>query len=312
MLVRRWPVGLTLWLAFLIIAQIVAFVMVSNFFVLTRHGQLLDTAALAGNTVGQVRIAELVNTVLNTISVVSLAIAMAIVAFIALIRRRVAVGVGAILLIVGANVTTQLLKALITRPELGVDLERAAAGNSLPSGHTTTAASVAVALLLVLPARLRGIGAVLGAIFTAVAGVATLSAGWHRPSDGVAALLVVGGWAGVAGLFIVLAQRRHGGVEYGQPSRAATIALTLAGFALLAGSLLATIVTDRALDTSTDEWGRYRLLTAYAGGAAAIAGAAALLLASVLATVHRVVPRTVPGYADSLDPQDHHDLAIVR
>jgi hypothetical protein len=39
--------------------------------------------------------------------------------------------------------------------------------------------------------------------------VATLPAGWHRPSDVVAALLVVGVWANVAGLFILVAQGGH-------------------------------------------------------------------------------------------------------
>src|SRR5207245_1071112 len=100
--------------------------------------------------------------------------------------------VGAVLLIVGANLTTQLLKSVLVRPVLGIDPERAAAGNSLPSGHTTIAASVAVAVLLVVPAAVRGVSAVVGAVLTAAAGVATLSAGWHRSSDAVAALLVVG------------------------------------------------------------------------------------------------------------------------
>ena len=46
--------------------------------------------------------------------------------------------------------------SMIYRPDLGVDPERAAAGNSLPSGHTTIAASVAVALVLVVPSKARG------------------------------------------------------------------------------------------------------------------------------------------------------------
>ncbi len=82
--------------------------------------------------------------VLNTISVVSLAATTAVVGFIALARRRIAVAIGAVALIAGSNVTTQILKEVIYCPHLGVDLERL--NNSLLEGHTTIVASVAAAL----------------------------------------------------------------------------------------------------------------------------------------------------------------------
>jgi hypothetical protein len=228
-----------------------------------------------------------------------LVIATAVIGFIALIRRRVAVAFGAMLLIVGANLTTQLLKQVIDRPRLGVDLQRATAGNSLPSGHTTTAAAVAVALLLVLPAGVRGAGGMLCALLAALVGIATLSAGWHRPSDAVAALLIVGVWACVAGLFIVAAQRRDGVVEYQLPNRFAVGALTVVGLVLLAGAALALALTDQALSTPVEQLGRRRLLAAYGGGALGIAGVAGLVVASVLATAHRVAPQVVPPTVNS-------------
>lgn len=292
---RGWPLGLTLWLLVLAAADAVGIVAVWRYFVRSRPGQLLDTIALAGNTIGRTRIEGVVDTVLNDISAASLLLAAVAVGFIALIRRRVAVAFGALLLIVGANLTTQLLKQFIVRPDLGVDPQRAAAGNSLPSGHTAVAASVAVAFVLVLPPRLRGVGAVLGALFAAVAGIATLSAGWHRPSDAVAALLVVGGWAAVAGLVTVAAQRRHGDVRYGPSNRYAVRALAVAGIVLLAGAGLALALTHQVLSTPPDELSRQRLLVAYAGGAMGIAGTAGLVVASVLATAHRVVPQVVPA-----------------
>jgi membrane-associated phospholipid phosphatase len=295
LLMRRWPIGLGLWFLVLAAAEVAGLVAVGRFFVRSEHGQLLDTVALSGNWIGQARIDGVVDTILNTVSVVSLLAATAVIGFIALIRRRVAVAFGAILLIVGSNMTTQVLKRLLERPELGVDMERAAAGNSLPSGHTTIAAAVAIALLLVLPARLRGVGAVLGAAAAAAVGIATLSAGWHRPSDVVAALLVVGVWACVAGLFILLAQRRHGDVEYGPANRFAALTLALVGLGLLAGAALALGLTNQRLSTPVDELSRNRLLTAYGGGALGIAGVTSLVVASVLATAHRVVPRAVPS-----------------
>ena len=283
-----------MWLTVLGAVDVVLFVGVLHFFVRSPHGQLLDTVALTGNSIGQTHIQGLVDTILNTISVASLVLATAFVGFIALVRRRVAAAVGAVLLIVGANLTAQLLKFLIVRPDLGIDPERAAAGNSLPSGHTTIAASVAVALLLVVPAAVRGVWAVVGAVLSAAAGVATLSAGWHRPSDAIAALLIVGAWACAAGLYMVVAQRTHGDVEYGPGNRYVTVLLAVAGFALLAGAWIAVTLTDQVLTTPPDEVSRHRLLAAYVGGAMGIAGAASLVMASVLATAHRVVPAAVP------------------
>jgi len=290
---RRWPVGLVLWLLVLACAELLSFLAVWRLFVQSQHGQLLDTVALTGNSIGRTRIENLVDTGLNTISVLSLVTATAVIAFIALIRRRVAVAFGAMLLIAGANVTTQVLQQIIDRPELGVDLPRAAAGNSLPSGHTTTAASVAIALILVLPARVRGVAAILAALSAAFVGVATLSAGWHRPSDAVAALLVTGVWACVAGLFIVAAQRRYGDVDYGPRNRFALYALTVVGLALMVGAGLALALTDQTLSTPVEELSRRRLFVAYGGGALGIAGVASLVVASVLATAHRIVPQVV-------------------
>jgi membrane-associated phospholipid phosphatase len=300
---REWPIGLVLWLLVLACVEVAGFVLVWQFFVQSEHGQLLDAVALAGNSIGQARVEKPVDTVLNAMSALSLVIATVTVGFIAVIRRRIAVAFGAILLIVGANATTQALKLVIARPELGVDVQRAAAGNSLPSGHTTIAASVAVAFMLVQPARLRGVCGVLGAVFAAVAGVATLSAGWHRPSDAVAALLVVGAWGCVAGLVIVVAQRHHGGVDYGPPNRFAVVALTVAGLVLLAGAGLALALTDQVLSTPPDALSRHRLMAAYGGGAMGIAGTAALVLASVLATAHRVAPQAVPATAHRAVPK---------
>jgi membrane-associated phospholipid phosphatase len=290
---RRWPLGLVLWLLVLAGAELVAFVAICRFFVATRHGQLLDTAALTGNRIGQAHIRSLVLTVLDTITALSVVVATAAVGFIALIRHRIAVAFGVVLLVAGANATTEILKRVIPRPELGVDLQRDAVGNSLPSGHTTIAASVAVALVLALPAGVRGIAAVLGAFGAAVVGVATLSAGWHRPSDAVAALLVVGGWASAAGVFIVVAQRRHGDVEYGAVHWRSVLVLAAAGVVLLAGAAVALKLTDQVIATPAEQLGRRRLLVAYAGGSMGIAGTVSLVMASVLATVHRVVPQAV-------------------
>ncbi|MER7007107.1 phosphatase PAP2 family protein [Dactylosporangium sp. NPDC000555] len=309
---RGWPIGLTLWLLFVAALEAAGAIAVWWFFVRTEHGQLLDYVAITGNSIGRAHVETLVRDILNGISAVSLTAATITIGFIALARRRVALAAGAVLLIGGANVTTQALKALIYRPELGVDAERVAAGNSLPSGHTTIAASVAVALVLVVPAKARGPAALLGAVFATLAGVATLSAGWHRPSDAVAALLVVGVWAAAAGLFIVIAQRRHGGVSYGPPSTYTTVFLTVVALGLLAGAAICMHLTDDVITRSVHNLSRGRLFVAYAGGALGIAGITASVVAAVLSTVHRVVPRLVPpGDAESDADDDEPTTQVI-
>ncbi|MDW3848864.1 phosphatase PAP2 family protein [Micromonospora sp. BRA006-A] len=285
---RGWT---AVWLVVLALIQTAAFGLVWRFAVHTDLGQWLDTVALTGNRIGQDRIDDPVNTLLNAMSVVSLLAATAVIGFIALIRGRKALAVTATLLIAGANVTTQLLKHYLLRPDFGIDPERAAAGNSLPSGHTTVAASVAIALILVLPRKLRVAGAFLGAGYAAAAGVATLSAGWHRPSDAVAAYLVVGAWAAAAGLVLLFFQREQAVVEPGDAHRVAGAVLGGIGVvALLASAVALSWLVDRST-IPVESLGRRPLFIGYAGSAAGIAGTMAVVAALVLVVVHRLVPR---------------------
>jgi membrane-associated phospholipid phosphatase len=108
-------------------------------------------------------------------------------------RREV---LDAIVVVAGANLTTQLLKTTLEHArhkafEHGVELPWP---NSFPSGHTTAAASIAVALLLVAPATHRLVAAVFGLAITAAVGFSVVVLGWHYPSDVLGGLLVVGAW----------------------------------------------------------------------------------------------------------------------
>ncbi|MEU2610498.1 phosphatase PAP2 family protein [Micromonospora sp. NPDC007271] len=292
MRVRETARGWTaVWLVVLALAQAVALLLLWRIAVHTALGQWIDTVALTGNRIGQDRIDGPVNRILNAMSVVSLLAATAVIGFIALIRNRKTLAVTTTLLIAGANLSTQLLKYHLARPDLGIDPERAAAGNSLPSGHTTVAASVAVALILVLPPKVRALGAFLGAGYAAAAGVATLSAGWHRPSDAVAAYLLVGGWTAVAGLLLLVFQRERAASSSADAHRGAAAVLGLGGALALVASGLALSWLARLADIPADELTRRPLFVGYAGSAAGIAGTIAVVAALVLAVVHRLVPR---------------------
>jgi membrane-associated phospholipid phosphatase len=305
--VRARTSWLMSWLFLVAAVQIVAFEVVRQVFVKTVRGQQVDTIALAGSAIGESHVSGLVSTVLNTVSVLSVLVATVAIGFIALIRGRVLLAAVATLTILGANLTTQLVKAFTTRPDLGIDVERVTAGNSLPSGHTTVTASVAVALVLVAPAAVRGVAALAGTGVAVLAGVATVVAGWHRPSDAVAAFLVVGAWAALAGLALVLLERDgtggrsakqragSGGQASGAAHRVAVTVLALVGCALLVLAVIALVMTDEMRQVPPGSLSRGRAFVAYAGAVAGIAGVSSVMMASVLATVHRVVaPSRVP------------------
>lgn len=119
-------------------------------------------------------------------------------AVVALLRGRLALAAGAAVVIVGANVTTQVLKhSLLDRPDLGLGTL-----NSLPSGHTTVVASAVGAALLVAPRPWRPVVALLGGFATTLTGASTIVAGWHRPSDVIAALAVSLVWTALVSLVL--------------------------------------------------------------------------------------------------------------
>ncbi|MET0419906.1 MAG: phosphatase PAP2 family protein, partial [Actinoplanes sp.] len=180
--------------------------------------------------------------------------------------------VAAAVMVAGANATTQLLKTRLDRPELdGFPMP-----NSFPSGHATAAASVAFALVLVLPLAVRGLVSLIGAAYVAVIAVATVWAEWHRPSDTIAALLVVLAWGGLVLFWLRLRLRRLRPGEVERPNRLAS-ALFVTGGALatlIAGvGLGAVVLSERVVPDLVS--GRYVFLT---GAVAISAGVAAVFL----------------------------------
>jgi membrane-associated phospholipid phosphatase len=108
-------------------------------------------------------------------------------------RREV---LAAAIMVAGANLTTQVLKTALEHVrnkafEHGFELPWP---DSFPSGHTTAAASIAVALLIVVPAAQRLLAAAVGAALVTAVGFSVVILGWHYPSDVLGGLLVVGAW----------------------------------------------------------------------------------------------------------------------
>ncbi|WP_454049739.1 phosphatase PAP2 family protein [Cellulomonas sp. Marseille-Q8402] len=262
-------------------------------FVGTEHGQAVDQSSLDGAHIGQNRLWEVAEPVLDVVSVGFIAAAIVTCAVIAFVRRRWGLALVAAGVLVGANVTTRVLKYwVLDRPELGHGPEF----NTLPSGHTTAAASVAAAVLLVVPPRARPWAAVLGAAYAGATGVSTLIGQWHRPSDVVAGLLVVLLWGalGCAALALGVDTRSDAhpptAAVRAVPSRphrpdavGARVALVLlAAVAVLAGA--AGAVALRRTWLSDDPVGTTAaLLTSYGGGALGIVAVAAAASGALLA-----------------------------
>lgn len=132
---------------------------------------------------------------------------------IAFLRGRPSAAVAAVLVVFGANVTTQLLKVLLAHPRVklaigGDPLEP----NTFPSGHTTAAASIAIGYLFVVPAALRKLTLTVGAAFTLAVGCSVVVIGWHFPSDVIGGILVAAGWgfAVLAGTRAIASRSPHG------------------------------------------------------------------------------------------------------
>jgi membrane-associated phospholipid phosphatase len=165
-------------------------------------GQRLDRRAMDALSSPQQTTHRLIE-VMSLVSVWSVALVLAACVVLALLRRRVAAAVAAMVLVAGANITTQVLKYdVLSRPDIGLGTT-----NSLPSGHTTVAVSLALAGVLVAPAALRSLVALLGSGGATLIGAGTVVGRWHRPGDVVAGVAVCLLWAALALAVLALLQR---------------------------------------------------------------------------------------------------------
>jgi membrane-associated phospholipid phosphatase len=265
-------------------------------FIGTITGQAIDTGALNGADVHHARIVEVLSRTLNGTTAASLVLVCLTAAAIGVIRRRVDLAIAAGALVIGANLTTQLLKTYLHRP----NLDGFPAPNSFPSGHTTAAASVAFALVLALPQAIRGLVALIGASFVTVIAVATVWAEWHRPSDTMAGLLVVLAWGGVVTAALRAHRLRVPGVV-GRTTRLTTVlflsVFTIAGVIGLLG-LAAVVLSERGTIGHDLVSGRFAFVTGAACITAAVAGTF-LMWARLAAGDQPAAAPAVPDEADA-------------
>ena len=130
---------------------------------------------------------------------------------VALLRGRRRAAATILLILLGANETTELIKPLLAaqRP-IHAGLGVAAA--SWPSGHATAAMSLALCAVIAAPPRRRPAVAAAMAAFAIAVSYSFLELDWHYPSDVLGGFLVAMTWTllAVAGLWTW--EARHGAV----------------------------------------------------------------------------------------------------
>jgi membrane-associated phospholipid phosphatase len=274
-----------------------AFALAYFFTVRTVSGRQVADASLRGATGIGPDSGGMVEGVLDVISVASLLGAVAVIAVIALIRLRRGQGLAAIALMVGANLSAQVLKEFVlTRPDLGLDEIAPVTLNSLPSGHSTAAFSAVMALLLVVPARLRAVTAVSGGVYACLTGVATMLAGWHRAADSMAAFFLVGIWVGLVTAVVVLMGGSANAGPQSVSGRGARTGRQLSMVAVWTFAIGLLMVALLATDDSIRE-GSMGPRAAFVAGALLVIGAAAVVLAAALAAVARIAAPPAPSDA---------------
>lgn len=150
----------------------------------TTIGQRFDWAASFGASRSNPRVQADSSDLLQRITADSFAVVLAIIVIIGLVRRRPWLGLGAALAAGVAVVGTDILKDhVLTTP----DLVMLGHVNSFPSGHTATAVSCAMALVLVSPPRWKAAAAVGAGAYGWITAAQVQTAGWHKTSDAMGA-----------------------------------------------------------------------------------------------------------------------------
>lgn len=259
-------------------------IVLSSFFVRDTSARLIDQAAFLGAARGRSQLEPVTEFILGIVSVPFLLVATVVIILVGLARRHWGDAARAAALLAGANLTTQLLKATIERP-VDAGIPDSSYGNSLPSGHTTVAASVVLAAILVAPRGARPVVGLIGAGYAMATGVATMSLGWHRPSDAVVAFAVVAAWSLLllvpnAGRTVPTAEIEVGG----RRPILVVLGLLAVGGLLVGGIALAVAFGTAAGDVSygSDVFTPTAMLAEFLGSAAGVVGAAAATVWSLL------------------------------
>lgn len=216
------------------------------------------------------------------ISLFGIALGLLTIGLFALARRRPLLAVRALMVVFVSNLLVQGLKWLLVRPDLGLTF---VLPNSLPSGHVAIVSSLSVALVMVAPDYVRAAAAWLGWLSTSLIGVLVMVFQWHRVSDVLVSIMIVGACALV--LAPIESRQRHFQAVHRIMSVMMVAALVVACVAFLAG----TYGVDVWEAASTDGFGFIGYLLAHWQRAAVLSLAAFCAVCGFSAVVMHEVDR---------------------
>ena len=170
-----------------VVAAVVSVGALAYLSLFTVTGQWLDTLIMYSFQ-AHMPFQDVARTVLHTLASIPALLLFALILIVTvLLRKRFALLVRIVALLVVSNGATQMLKYLLVRPDMEVGHSLA---NSFPSGHVTLATSVGLALIAAVPQRWKSVAGGVAWVAIAFVGVTVLSLGWHRLSDVLAGTLV--------------------------------------------------------------------------------------------------------------------------
>jgi membrane-associated phospholipid phosphatase len=196
----------------------------------------------------------------------SFAVLVAAVVAIGLLLRRPRAATAALATMLGAAVTTQLLKPLLAF-QRDFPPGHFMGPIAYPSGHTTAVMSLSLALIIVSPSRVRPLVAAGAGLLTVATVFSLLILGSHYPSDIIGGLLVATTWACVTSAVLRL--------DFSPSFGGAALGASILG----AAGLLAVALRPE------DAFSYAAANTTFVFGAAAIAAGAFVLSGSVPAPI---------------------------
>ncbi|MBS1672563.1 MAG: phosphatase PAP2 family protein [Actinobacteria bacterium] len=245
----------------------IAFIATYLFFVGTYVGQIVDERAFVGASSQHDAIYRLTGMILGTVPLVAIGGGILLTVIIGVVTRRFTHLVVALAVGVVAVAAAELAKhVFLVRAETGAtDL----LGNSFPSGHATVAAAAGFAVFLVSTPRWRPLAALIGGAVAVATGIGLVIQQWHRPSDVVAAFMLVAACGCLGGIALLL--RRV--PEPAQPVRSLGALWWVAGVSAAVSAIAFVVIF-----ITVENHGSH-LQIAYAGGGSAILAVGAALAA---------------------------------
>lgn len=131
----------------------------------------------------------------NSVDPLDFALIVTGLACVAALRRRPRMIAVMALTLLGANLSTQALKAVIPAHSTLLPGSTMGSGGSFPSGHATACMSLVLCAVAIVPQRVRSLVAAVGALYALLVGYSVLVLANHYPSDVLAGFLMATLWA---------------------------------------------------------------------------------------------------------------------